>query len=160
MKFFLSILFWLLPFIAPAQIKDSLLQTGLNKTSNIQSFQSIKSYKPEILTSGFIDIVNNGQVNASARFIRLLIGSKAMHLSEKNVLKRFFPDWVSEKPQEICRKQFFEAVKTTEYNVVFTGNFQERTFFHEGFLMAVVLVVNSFGASFGVPASGSAKCHG
>lgn len=32
------------------------------------------SYKPEILTSGFFDIVNNGQVNASARFIRLYIG--------------------------------------------------------------------------------------
>ena len=31
-------------------------------------------YKPEILTSGFVDIVNNGQVNASARFIRLYIG--------------------------------------------------------------------------------------
>ncbi|MDZ4795848.1 MAG: hypothetical protein SGI83_16325 [Bacteroidota bacterium] len=30
--------------------------------------------KPEILSSGFIDIVNNGQVNASARFIRLFIG--------------------------------------------------------------------------------------
>jgi len=34
----------------------------------------IPSYKPEILTSGFIDIINNGQVNASARFIRLFIG--------------------------------------------------------------------------------------
>ncbi|MBP6215348.1 MAG: hypothetical protein KA399_04035 [Chitinophagaceae bacterium] len=33
-----------------------------------------KEYKPEIFTSGFIDIVNNGQVNASARFIRLFIG--------------------------------------------------------------------------------------
>ncbi len=33
-----------------------------------------KILKPEILSSGFIDIVNNGQVNASARFIRLFIG--------------------------------------------------------------------------------------
>ena len=33
-----------------------------------------KEYKPEIFTSGFIDVMNNGQVNASARFIRLLIG--------------------------------------------------------------------------------------
>ncbi|MBP6431303.1 MAG: hypothetical protein KA319_06010 [Ferruginibacter sp.] len=33
-----------------------------------------KEYKPEIFTSGFIDIINNGQVNASARFIRLYIG--------------------------------------------------------------------------------------
>ena len=35
---------------------------------------SIKPYKPEIFTSGFIDIINNGQVNAAARFIRLYIG--------------------------------------------------------------------------------------
>ena len=33
-----------------------------------------ENHKPEILTSGFFDIVNNGQVNASARFIRLYIG--------------------------------------------------------------------------------------
>lgn len=31
-------------------------------------------YKPELFTSGFLDIINNGQVNASARFIRLFIG--------------------------------------------------------------------------------------
>ncbi|MBS1509851.1 MAG: hypothetical protein JST86_03370 [Bacteroidetes bacterium] len=30
--------------------------------------------KAEIFTSGFIDIVNNGEINASARFIRLFIG--------------------------------------------------------------------------------------
>lgn len=35
---------------------------------------TVKIYKPEIFTSGFIDIINNGQVNASARFIRLFIG--------------------------------------------------------------------------------------
>lgn len=39
----------------------------------IKSDSSNKT-KPEIFTSGFIDIVNNGQVNASARFIRLFIG--------------------------------------------------------------------------------------
>ena len=33
-----------------------------------------KNYKPEIFTSEFIDIVNNGQINASVRFIRLFIG--------------------------------------------------------------------------------------
>ena len=33
-----------------------------------------KQYKPEIFTSGFIDIMSNGQVNASARFVRLFIG--------------------------------------------------------------------------------------
>ncbi len=30
--------------------------------------------KPEIFSSGFIDIMNSGQVNAAARFIRLLVG--------------------------------------------------------------------------------------
>lgn len=35
---------------------------------------TFKNYKPEIFTSGFIDIMNNGQINASARFIRLFIG--------------------------------------------------------------------------------------
>lgn len=34
----------------------------------------INTLKPEIFTSGFIDIINNGQVNASARFLRLYIG--------------------------------------------------------------------------------------
>ncbi len=33
-----------------------------------------KDFKPEIFTNGFIDVMNNGQVNASARFIRLFIG--------------------------------------------------------------------------------------
>lgn len=36
--------------------------------------EKINSYKPEIFTSGFIDVMNSGQVNASARFIRLFIG--------------------------------------------------------------------------------------
>ena len=40
----------------------------------IQSYAQIKSTKPEIFTSGFIDVMNTGQVNASARFIRLFIG--------------------------------------------------------------------------------------
>ncbi len=64
MKFLLPI-FWLLPLIAFSQTNDSVFKEQ-NQVKSI--------YKPEILTSGFIDIVNNGQVNASARFIRLLIG--------------------------------------------------------------------------------------
>lgn len=35
---------------------------------------NIKSQKPEILTGGFIDIIQNGQMNASARLFRLFIG--------------------------------------------------------------------------------------
>ena len=34
----------------------------------------IQTNKPEIFSSGFIDVLNNGQVNASARFIKLFIG--------------------------------------------------------------------------------------
>src|SRR5688572_18491348 len=47
-----------------------------NKDSTFRNSQVIKTatVKPEILSSGFIDIVNNGQINASARFIRLSIG--------------------------------------------------------------------------------------
>lgn len=38
------------------------------------SAKQFKDFKPEILTNGFIDVVNNGQLNASARFIRLYVG--------------------------------------------------------------------------------------
>jgi hypothetical protein len=38
------------------------------------SIARARKQKPEIFTSGFIDIMNSGQVNASARFIRLYIG--------------------------------------------------------------------------------------
>ncbi len=46
--------------------------TAQVKPVNNDSIRSIQA--PEIFTSGFIDIMNNGQVNASARFIRLSIG--------------------------------------------------------------------------------------
>lgn len=49
-------------------IKDSL--NTINKTVNS------KSPQPEIFSSGFIDIMNNGQVNASARLIKLNIGEQ------------------------------------------------------------------------------------
>src|SRR5687768_12336646 len=83
MKLFLPILFWLWPVFAMAQAKDSLLPSKKDSLppSNKQAQSSTsqkpvnpKDYKPEIFTSGFIDIVNSGQVNASARFIRLYIG--------------------------------------------------------------------------------------
>jgi hypothetical protein len=35
---------------------------------------NLKTPKPEILTGGFIDIIQNGQMNASARLFRLFIG--------------------------------------------------------------------------------------
>lgn len=56
-----------------SQQNDSIKKFSLIKSLPAQ--QIVKNnYKPEILTSGFFDIVNNGQVNASARFIRLFIG--------------------------------------------------------------------------------------
>ena len=75
MKFFFPILFWLWPAVAHTQAKDSLPKAN-TKNISVQPIQKInpKDYKPEIFTSGFIDIVNSGQVNASARFIRLYIG--------------------------------------------------------------------------------------
>ena len=81
MKLFLPILFWLWPLLASTQVKDSTaIKKSDNKmSSNTKSAGTIqpvnpKDYKPEIFTSGFIDIVNSGQVNASARFIRLYVG--------------------------------------------------------------------------------------
>jgi len=78
MQQLLFILFWLLPFMCMAQVKDSVLFVKESKAvvSNviITKIDKTETYKPEIFTSGFIDIINNGQVNASARFIRLYIG--------------------------------------------------------------------------------------
>lgn len=76
MRFFFPILFWLCPLLASAQQKDTLTKQVTKPVPPATAIKSPlpKDYKPEIFTSGFIDIVNNGQVNASARFIRLYIG--------------------------------------------------------------------------------------
>ena len=85
MKLLLPILFWLLPIIALPQAKDSLQKVSDSTLRQTQTKTAINNkpasttqtstaYKPEIFTSGFIDIINSGQVNASARFIRLYIG--------------------------------------------------------------------------------------
>jgi len=76
MRFLFPILCWLCPLLAAAQGKDTLLKQGnrtLQPTATVKNTPP-KEYKPEIFTSGFIDIINSGQVNASARFVRLLIG--------------------------------------------------------------------------------------
>ena len=72
MKFSLPILFWLWPFFITAQIKE--VSSFQKKDTAKTAYAKATAVKPEIFTSGFIDIINNGQVNASARFIRLLIG--------------------------------------------------------------------------------------
>jgi hypothetical protein len=47
------------------------------KDSNIVMMTSTTvGQKPEIFSNGFIDILNDGQLNASARFIRLFIGEQ------------------------------------------------------------------------------------
>lgn len=55
-------------------IMAQLIPKAVSSTSAQPNTSQTKDYKPEIFTSGFIDIINNGQVNASARFIRLYIG--------------------------------------------------------------------------------------
>ena len=68
---------WLLPVIVAAQLRDSVAKsfdTLVRKQKQDDPISSKTIYKPEILTSGFIDVISNGQVNASARFIRLYIG--------------------------------------------------------------------------------------
>jgi hypothetical protein len=67
MKPALLILFLFLNLFLTAQIKDSL-------SNNRRDTISTKPLKPEILSNGFIDVLNNGQVNASARLIRIFIG--------------------------------------------------------------------------------------
>lgn len=57
-----------MPILVFSQVKDSTLKGGSANNS------ISKIYKPEIFTSGFIDVVNNGQVNAAARFVRLYVG--------------------------------------------------------------------------------------
>jgi hypothetical protein len=76
MKQLLPILFWLWPVFALTQAKDSLQKQNSKPMLAQPDLKTSlpKEYKPEIFTSGFIDIINSGQVNASARFIRLYIG--------------------------------------------------------------------------------------
>ena len=62
MKSLLIIIYWLSPTICISQTRDSIFHTP------------VPGPKAEIFTNGFIDIMNNGQLSASARFIRLLIG--------------------------------------------------------------------------------------
>lgn len=71
MKLLLPILLWLWPCLAIAQAKEA---PSPKKDTLKTVIAPPQTYKPEILSSGFIDIANNGQVNASARFIRLFIG--------------------------------------------------------------------------------------
>lgn len=68
MKFFFTICtYWLLPLFTCAQAKDSAIHKN-------RALSTPAKPKPEILTNGFIDIMNSGQMNASARLFRLFIG--------------------------------------------------------------------------------------
>lgn len=74
MKQFLPIVVWLIPFFVRAQI-DSLGKPGISAFhKETEKIQVIQHSKPEILSGGFIDFVQNGQMNASARLFRLYIG--------------------------------------------------------------------------------------
>lgn len=82
MKTHIFILLIILPLILVSQSTDTIRSSFTNSRSAISSSKvsdkntpiNPAQYKPEIFTSGFIDILNNGQINASSRFIRLYIG--------------------------------------------------------------------------------------
>jgi hypothetical protein len=69
---------FLLSILGSFTLTASLAQLNTNATNNElqarKNSNNSRNQKPEIFTSGFIDIINNGQVNASARFVRLYIG--------------------------------------------------------------------------------------
>ena len=67
-KILLSVFFFII-FCSTVKPQPAI-STTLSKPDTFKT----KGYKPEIFTSGFIDVMNNGQINASARFIRLFIG--------------------------------------------------------------------------------------
>jgi hypothetical protein len=62
---FLLLFLGMIPLISASQNSDT--SATKNKIAGDRS-------KPEILTSGFIDIVSNGQLTASARLIRIFVG--------------------------------------------------------------------------------------
>jgi hypothetical protein len=71
MHLLLPIFLWLCPSFAFTQGKG---HSVTSKADTIKKNNRSVTQKPEILSSGFIDLISNGQVNASARFIRLYIG--------------------------------------------------------------------------------------
>lgn len=71
MKIILANFCLLVPLFILSQVLDSTSHT--QKDTSIATDRSTLA-KPSLLTSGFIDIINTGQVNASARLIRLYIG--------------------------------------------------------------------------------------
>lgn len=71
---FMVIFFLFLSATVRAQTTKSFEAAKTNDSTRLREQPKIP--KPEIFTSGFIDIVNNGQINASARFIRLYIGEQ------------------------------------------------------------------------------------
>jgi hypothetical protein len=73
----MKILVFLLSFLVYAKAypqQPGSITSGNKEVSVPPKKDSVVYKTPEIFTSGFIDIINNGQVNASARFIRLYIG--------------------------------------------------------------------------------------
>lgn len=68
MKTFLPVLCWLLPVMALSQARDSF------STKSIIPDSTKIVAGPDILSGGFIDIVQSGQMSASARLFKLYIG--------------------------------------------------------------------------------------
>jgi hypothetical protein len=72
----MAVLF-LFPGVAWAQANKNIV-TNNNKSisSNKVKADTLKNTRPEVFTSGFFDVINSGQINASARLVRLYIGEQ------------------------------------------------------------------------------------
>lgn len=69
MKFLTAIFLLLATISSFCQSRDSISKSATKTIGPLPT-----TNKTEILNNGFIDVINNGQVNASARLIRLFIG--------------------------------------------------------------------------------------
>ena len=57
-----------------AMAQETADSTSEEEETDTAEAMATASQKPELFTSGFIDVFNSGQINASARFLRLNIG--------------------------------------------------------------------------------------
>jgi hypothetical protein len=69
MKLFAAILLLLAGLSCFCQNRDTTVKSPPKAAGQLAN-----PSKPEVLNNGFIDVINNGQINGSARLIRLHIG--------------------------------------------------------------------------------------
>src|SRR5262245_48500277 len=77
MKFIIPIYTWLLPVIVSAQDAKNLAYRSVSASNLVDTIVMKQNpNKPSILSGGFIDLIQTGQVNASARLFKLYIGER------------------------------------------------------------------------------------